>query len=64
MLREGYQPPRRLAPAFGGRIAAKIDNTPPHSSEPRGKEMTFLGAVDDATQGILVGSDDGEDWSV
>ena len=61
-LRHGTQQQKLSVPPFGADITTRIKKTPTGSFEPRGRDMQFLGCIDDVTEGILAGHWDGEEW--
>ena len=51
-------------PAFGDVATAKTKDTPQDAFAPRGKEVHFLGCVDNATHGALIGTHSGDGWDL
>ena len=63
-LRAGTTHSRMRVPAFGDPITAKIKEVPADAFAPRGKEVFFLGAMGNVTNGVLTGSFDGVHWRI
>ena len=64
-LRSGSCDPRVAVPAFGVPVTVKIKKVPTNSFAPRGKDMLFLGTIDnEITHGIFVGGWNGDGWNL